>query len=287
MAIASDISSREERRVGWLRRSMLRLPVLRLPTALFPREALSLALTAVRVTSPPLTPALAREAIDVHGGRVAAVADGQRLGVVMQVLDAGSRESDLLHVLGLSERCVLHGMGERSAAGWRMGEFEAIDDSPLDGADAQRLAAEAARAYTLLEEGEADGSLDLTPCTLEEELNLWPCNPSEHPFWREASALPPQHDAAALSLHLAARLPLTTAVRLHVLGCPCPLKRMMDVVDAMRALSRPEARGGGGRYATAAHDERRLHKFTLVYDTAEASGCELEPPRAVVDWARF
>jgi hypothetical protein len=230
---------------------MRRLPILRLPTVLFPREALSLALTAARVTSPPLTPALAREAIEVHGGRVAAVADGQRLGVVMQVLDTGSREeSDLLHVLGLSERCVLHSMGERSVAGWRMGDFEPIDDSTLDGADAKRLEAEVARAYTLLEEGEADGSLDLTPCTLEEELNLWPCNPSEHP--REASTLPSNDDGAALSLYLAARLPLTTAVRLHVLGCPCPLKRMMDVVDAMRALTQPEARGGGGRYRAAA-----------------------------------
>jgi hypothetical protein len=254
---------------------------------LFPREALSLALTAGRVTSPPLTPALAREAIDVHGGRVAALADGQQIGVVMQVLDAGSTGSGLLHVLGLSERCVLSGMGARSAAGWPLADFEAIDDSPLNGAEAERLATEVAHAYTLLEEGEADGSLELTPCTLEEELDLWPCDPTEHPFWCEASLLPPQHDAAALSLHLAARLPLTTSVRLHMLGCPCPLKRMMDVVDAMRALSRPEARGGGGRYATAVHGETRLHKFTIVYDTAEASGCELEPPRAVIDWARL
>jgi hypothetical protein len=28
---------------------------------------------------------------------------------------------------------------------------------------------------------------------------------------------------------------------------------MMDVVDAMRALMQPEARGGGGRYATAVY----------------------------------
>lgn len=95
------------------------LPILRLPTVLFPREALSLALTAARVTSPPLTPALAQEAIKMHGGRVAAVADGQKLGVVLQVLGAGSRETDLLHVLGLSERCVLQSTGDRSAAGWR------------------------------------------------------------------------------------------------------------------------------------------------------------------------
>jgi len=190
----------------------LRLPILRLPTPLFPREPLSFALAASRITSPPLTPRLAREALEVHGGRVAAIADGQKLGVVMQVLGAGNvGEDDLLHAIGLSERCVLTELGERSAAGWRMGDFQHVEDSP--GSDTDRLASEVSRAYALLEEGEADGSLDLTPCTLDDELNLWPCNPSEHPFWREAAALPAEDDAAALSFYLAARLPLTTAVR--------------------------------------------------------------------------
>ena len=37
-------------------------------------------------------------------------------------------------------------------------------------------------------------------------------------------------------------------VRMHILGCGCPLKRMQDVVDAMRVLSQPQA-GEGGRCA--------------------------------------
>ena len=35
---------------------------------------------------------------------------------------------------------------------------------------------------------------------------------------------------------LAARLPLTTQLRLHLLACTCPVKRTRDLVDAMRLL---------------------------------------------------
>ena len=89
--------------------------------------------------------------------------------------------------------------------------------------------------------------------------------------------------AAALSLWLAAHLPLATSVRTHLLACQCPLKRAQDCVDAMRLLS--EEGHGADRY-NAAGDPDSLPKFRVVYDTAEASGCELEPPRSIVDWAR-
>jgi len=50
---------------------------------------------------------------------------------------------------------------------------------------------------------------------------------------------------------------------------------MVDVVDAMRLLLDPSGarRDGSGM------------KMRVLYDTAEASGCELEPPRPVVDWS--
>eukprot|EP00967_Tisochrysis_lutea_P055871 scaffold70414_cov35-Tisochrysis_lutea.AAC.1 len=264
-----------------------RLPILRLPTLLFPREPLTLGLASSRITSPPLTSSLAREAAQTHAGRVAALGDGQQVGVVMQLLGDGEEGAPLLHGLGLSERCVLREIGERSNAGWRIGQFEPLGDVPLDDSEALQLITEAERAYSLLEEGEIDGSIELMPCTLDDELELWACNPRDHPFWRESSTMPPVEDAAALSMHLAARLPLTTTVRLHMLSCTCPLKRMRDIVDAMETLTCPKARAGGGRYATAENGEERLHKFRLVYDTAEASGCELEPPRPVIDWVRY
>ena len=81
-------------------------------------------------------------------------------------------------------------------------------------------------------------------------------------------------DAAALSLWLAARLSLTTSLRLHLLALTDPLKRMRDCVDAMRLLAEPRA------------PARRYAKFQVVWDTAEAGGCELSPPVPTVDWAR-
>ena len=58
-----------------------------------------------------------------------------------------------------------------------------------------------------------------------------------HPLW-SAQAAPPV-EPADLSLWLGARLPLTTALRMRLLSCVCPLKRMTDVVDALRLLTLP------------------------------------------------
>ena len=82
-------------------------------------------------------------------------------------------------------------------------------------------------------------------------------------------------------LWLAARLPLTSALRLHLLDCACPLKRMRDVVDAMQLIAGTSR--AGDRY-----NARRgaMQKMVLEYDTAEASGCEIAPPRPIVAWAR-
>ena len=56
---------------------------------------------------------------------------------------------------------------------------------------------------------------------------------------------------------------------------------MRDVVDAMQLIAGTSR--AGDRY-----NARRgaMQKLVLEYDTAEASGCELAPPRAIVAWAR-
>ena len=64
-----------------------------------------------------------------------------------------------------------------------------------------------------------------------------------------------------------------------LLECGCPLKRLRDTVDAMRLLANPAA-----EYARLRHCGSGA-KLRLVWNTAEASGCELEPPTPVVDWA--
>ena len=122
-------------------------------------------------------------------------------------------------------------------------------------------------------------AVEMSLCTLDDETDCWASPPHEHPAWRTAAA--PPEDASALSLWLAARLPLTSALRLHLLDCACPLKRMRDVVDAMQLIAGTSR--AGDRY-----NARRgaMQKMVLEYDTAEASGCELAPPRPIVAWAR-
>jgi hypothetical protein len=119
---------------------------------------------------------------------------------------------------------------------------------------------------------------ELLLCTLDEEVDILPpgADFASHPQWVSASAVP--DDAAELSYWLGCRMPLTTALRLHLLACPCPLKRTRDIVDALRLLNNPS-----GEYSRAR--QGRGAKMHVVWDTAEASGCEVEPPRPVVDWA--
>ena len=85
--------------------------------------------------------------------------------------------------------------------------------------------------------------------------------------------------AGCASFWLACRLPLTTALRIHLLSCTCPTKRLRDLVDAMRLLADP-----AGEYVKV-RGKRIRGKLRVVWETAEASGCELAPPRPVVDWA--
>ena len=79
-----------------------------------------------------------------------------------------------------------------------------------------------------------------------------------------------EDDTDELGWYLGCSLPLTTGLRTSLLGCTSALKRMRDIVDALRLLQEPERAG-----------DRRLRKFNLLWMTAEASGCEVEPPRAV------
>ena len=69
----------------------------------------------------------------------------------------------------------------------------------------------------------------------------------------------PPSEATELSLWLAARLPLTTRLRMNVLQCTCPLKRMRDVVDAMRLLLEPTT--------------HRFERFRLIVNTPSSDSC--------------
>ena len=120
---------------------------------------------------------------------------------------------------------------------------------------------------------------ELLLCTLEDELSWLPseADPTSHPKLIESAVMP--QGATELSFWLACRLPLTTALRIHLLSCTCPTKRLRDLVDAMRLLADP-----AGEYVKV-RGKRIRGKLRVVWETAEASGCELAPPRPVVDWA--
>lgn len=101
-------------------------------------------------------------------------------------------------------------------------------------------------------------------------------NMAQNPRWRAAAEVP--EEDAALSLWLGARLPLSTPVRTFLLSCTCPLKRMQDCVDAMTLLLHRDPR-------FAMRRPGQLPRLQVLLDTAEASGCELAPPRKLVGWA--
>ena len=257
------------------------LPILRLPTTLFPSQCFSIAL------DPPeherrynvLTPAQMHEAWSDHGGRFATLAWGMSVGVELKLLDdAAARDSDapvptppgIAHAVGGRRLQLLQLLEERSASGCRLGLVEPLDDA-ADASEAARLRSKAEAARKLLGGGAAT-PIELSLCTLDEELRLGVCDPRAHPLWRSQAA--PPRDDAALSLWLAARLSLTTALRGHLLACTDPLKRMRDCVDAMRLLANPR------------QPKPPFAKFQVVWDTAESGGCELEPPVPTIDWAK-
>jgi hypothetical protein len=270
-----------------------------MPTTIFPGHPISLATLEDDGHRRPLRgvicPRLVSEIASDHGGRVALVADGLDIGVIVDIgghtwADPGMH----LHVVG-GERVRLLQTLERTPAGGRLAAFARVDDEPLT-VDAQRaLEDEAVVARTLLvaasvgEDGGGGGGgglgtlgggaeWELLLCHLDDELyegeeedGLARLNPTAHPQWLSAARLP--DDPVELAFWLSCRLPMTTALRAHLLGLQSPLKRLRDVVDALRLLSDPSRVEG-----------RRFAKFAIVWHTAEASGCELEPPRPVVHW---
>ena len=259
-----------------------RLPVLRLPTTLFPQQCLTLSVDEPNKQRRygAVSPALKWEAWRYHDGRFATLAWGTSVGVELQLLRTNDRHvpPGVAHAVGGRRLQLLSLLDERTPSGGRLGLVAPLDDEPVASSsqlshdDAQRLRVEAAAARDLLENSATP--LELTPCTQDEELGLTVCDPRTHPLFR-AQAAPPENDAA-LSLWLAARLSLTTSLRAHLLALTDPLKRMRDVVDAMRMLSDPRR----------TRDPDSFAKFVVVWDTAESGGCELEDPVPTIDWAR-
>ena len=265
----------------------LELPVLRLPSAILPsHHPVSLPILEPSVHERPLAgcvaPALADE-LQSTGRQLALLADGARCGVIVDLpaTDTGASNGMLLHVMG-GRRVQLLETLHRSRTGARFARFATLDDDVLSATDERALEDEAGVLRALLDHRNSvpiqPDDWELLLCTLDEELTVLPedADPTSHPQFLSAARVP-ESSAIELGWWLAARMPLSTALRLHLLGLSCALKRTRDLVDAMRLLQNPAAEYARAR-ATGG-------KMCITWVTAEASGCEVEPPRPVVGWA--
>ena len=153
------------------------LPILRLPTTLFPHQCFSLSL------DPPeherrfnvVTLLQLQEAWSEHGGRLAALAWGSSVGVELQLLDdAEARDAPLptpplvCHAVGGRRLRLFELLDERSNSGSRLGVVTPLEDDGdrTAASEAAPLRAEADAARALLRS--AATPLELCLCTLDE-----------------------------------------------------------------------------------------------------------------------
>ena len=258
---------------------------MRLPTAVFPMHPVSLPVLQPPPHARPLagclSPSLADE-LCAGTGQLALLADGARHGVVVDLpqVTTGAAHGMLLHCIG-GRRVSLIETLHRSPQGARYARFSPLHDSMLGVDEERALEDEASVLRAMFDSRHArpiqPDDWELLLCTLDEELSILPAHvdPASHPQFVSAARMP--DSTIDLGWWLAARLPLSTTLRLHLLQLSCALKRTRDLVDVMRLLESPSA-----EYARARDTGG---KFTITWVTAEASGCEVEPPRPVVDWA--
>jgi len=278
------------RRALLFTRARTELPLLQLPTAIFPSQCCSLRLTP-DATMEDAAIAAPQHLVDMSwrefGGRLAAFCGTSGTGVELNLVplidpdrseacvSSGAsrksgtmwkrvRESDVptppgvVHAVGgsrlrLVRSSLPHSTVEaRPGDSWQLATVDVLDDETISEGRLERLRDEADRAVQLIAAGTECGAFELVSSTLDDELGDLACDPRAHPLWAGQQMLPAE--PAELSLWLAARLPLTTALRVRLLACACPLQRMRDVVDAMRLLLDPLS----GRF----HDRLRVHVVT-------------------------
>ena len=148
----------------------LRLPVLRLPTTVFPEHCLSLSVVLEAPDARPRPGSLSVQLLDETlqgGGRVALLADGCDVGVTVDLIGHDAAGGALLHTVG-GDRVKLLETQERTSAGGRMAVFESLVDEPMSTHERKQLAEEAASARALLDAAaDSDRSdWELLLCTL-------------------------------------------------------------------------------------------------------------------------
>lgn len=263
---------------------MLCRSLVRLPAVVFPNQALSFGMCEKAVALKPwsLPRALVTEAWKSHDGKLVAFGPGARIGVELNMLYDDALDSlvptppNVGHAMGGTRVRLSRTVGRiDSGEQHPLCEVEPLADEELTPMREERLADECELARALIERGTHEARFVLEPSHLDEELGgASVCDPRCHPVWPLQSSEPTC--GKELSLWLGSRLPLSTALRVHILSTLCPLRRLQDVVDAMRLLCDPERPGRAG------------HKFKLIAVTPASdaqctmSGGALEAPRYVV-----
>jgi hypothetical protein len=236
-------------------------PLVRLPVCLFPKQPVSLPIKGhdnapasplFRVSEELLSCARTK-----HDGWVAGMGPGSRIGVMMHLIDSDTVEgTGWIHAVG-GQRVRLVRTRRSEGGGDAfvdplLAEVSTLGDEKLLAVRRERLLDETAFARELLTRGQESGAFALDGSTLHEQLG-GASQQRAHPHW-EAACAPPEGAGSEdeLSLWLGAQLPLSTDLRLRILTTLCPLKRMQDMVDALRLLCEPDRERGPG------------HKFRLT-----------------------
>lgn len=261
-------------------------PLLRLPAVIFPHQPVSLTKKSAGVAAESF--AVSEEQLQCawlkHDGCLATFGPGSRIGVLChvlfdQVLEAAVPTPDgVAHAIG-GQRVRLARMvrgGEEGKAGPALCELSLLEDEELTAPRLERLGDEAEAARRLIDVGLERGLFSLESSALDEELGgRSVADPRCHPMWSAEAANAADVADKELSLWLGARLPLTTELRAQILSTLCPLRRMQDVVDALRLLCDPQRPRGSG------------YKFKLILSHPATDMCgtirgDQLAPRAVV-----
>jgi hypothetical protein len=261
---------------------MLLRPLVRLPAVIFPGQAVSFTRRGSAATAAmpfELPSELLAMAWRESEGRITVFGPGARIGTELHII-----YDDVLDAVIPTPPGVVHAVGgDRVRLSRTVGrrdldhplcEVEALDDEMLSEARQERLEDEAAAARDLLAIGVERGDVLLESSADDDEFATPVCDPRCHPMWPLQSEMP--DDAAELSLWLGARLPLSTGLRVSMLGTLCPLRRIQDAVDALRLLCDPH------------RPQRHGHRFRVIFnhpatdDLCGTLGGSAQPPRATV-----
>ena len=174
------------------RASSSALPLLRLPTVLFPSQPLSLRLApsdTEQVGGEPLFPDAAGMSLPAElvncawrdfDGKVVAVSCGH-VGVELHLLadltlDTYSTIPGVVHAVGGRRLRVLRSSCAQAGEQWRQATVEPLHDDIVTERRRERLCDEAARALTLVAEGTERRAFTLELSTLDDELGSTPSN---------------------------------------------------------------------------------------------------------------